>query len=173
MINIPRISMKQNSTYSLSIDSAKYTSGSDFHPDDIFLGSKDGNTELVLSWLRYWRANWWEGLYRRVLVRCTRWNRFHRNTWSFSMWNFEIFYLSFNFENKIIENLHPICMKNLSVRFRSSLNKMCLEWVDWSPEKVSSKSVVLKIDILIFVFFMIIISKNIKFEFFIGKSIHL
>ena len=77
-----------------------------------------------------------------------------------------------SFENKIIENLHVKCMKNLSVRFRSSLNKICLEWGDWSSDKVSSKSVVWRIDILIFIFFTIIISENIKFVIFIGKSTH-
>ena len=80
---------------------------------------------------------------------------------------------SVNFENIIIENLHLKCMKNLSVRFRSSLNKICLEWVDWSSDKVSSKSVVWRIEILIFIFSHNNYSENTNFEFFIGKSIHL
>ena len=44
-------------------------------------------------------------------------------------------------------NFHLNCMKNLLVKFQSSLNKICLLWVDWSPEKVSLKSQVPKIGI--------------------------
>ena len=72
-----------------------------------------------------------------------------------------------NFENIIIENLHLNCMKNLSVRFRSSLNQICLEWVDWGPDKVSENW-----DSDFHIFHDNYFENN-NFEFFIGISIHL